>query len=684
MLVPMCIPPIHRRHHHHHHHQYNPYNNSKNLELNEEGEFFVEEDKSISIEHMWHGRYILKKDRIPHSIMDEKLARNILVLGKGINFVRKCLGYVDWAPDLNNVAFEEDEMNRSSGDGRSNTTGFFSVGNNSNDRFGGGSYYHNRDNDDHYKDDETRRNDKKVALGYHYDPPSLASIRGGAGGFLDGGSILHQTISRASRLVHSHILSSLLGDDHQLFQHLWALKQFLFLGQGDFVTALMGLLHREFDGRLGSKTDGLYFHTMMSILEHAIRTTNARFLPQNVLDRLKVELNYGDDGGGQYAMGPPLSVVGGEGNERKRGAKKGNGFSDDEDGDSLSEEEDDEVGQNKKKRDSWDIFSLVYDVDAPLTAVVHPSAMKQYKRIFDLLFRLKRIEWMLNRTWRNSTALNHAMGSSARRGDFGGFGDSGNDEWAAATALLRRVSMTTQSMLHFTSNLQSYFMFEVLEVGWKGLVRKIKSARTLDELIEAHDAYLEEIVEKSLLENEDDTTQSEEGRSAYTNVPSLAKQLKNVLDITLRFCKLQDRIFCDALDSIDTAARRRRRAERRSKAGRWGYVEKDIAASDLYTATFRRLANAKRKQEMEKISGSFDVALKNLLATLNREINEPSSHQNSYAILGNMSSPQPLHRDDGNIIRGEHQQQQLHLENHDSLRFLTFRLDFSEYYTKQS
>eukprot|EP00957_Ditylum_brightwellii_P202867 15332140-Ditylum_brightwellii.AAC.1 len=291
---------------------------------------------------------------------------------------------------------------------------------------------------------------------------------------------------------------------------------------------------------------------------------------------------------------------------------------------------------------------------------------------------------MLNRTWRNSTALNHAMGSSARRGDFGGFGDSGNDEWAAATALLRRVSMTTQSMLHFTSNLQSYFMFEVLEVGWKGLVRKIKSARTLDELIEAHDAYLEEIVEKSLLENEDDTTQSEEGRSAYTNVPSLAKQLKNVLDITLRFCKLQDRIFCDALDSIDTAARRRRRAERRSKAGRWGYVEKDIAASDLYTATFRRLANAKRKQEMEKISGSFDVALKNLLATLNREINEPSSHQNSYAILGNMSSPQPLHRDDGNIIRGEHQQQQLHLENHDSLRFLTFRLDFSEYYTKQS
>ena len=112
-------------------------------------------------------------------------------------------------------------------------------------------------------------------------------------------------------------------------------------------------------------------HTMMVILQDALRSTNAKFLPKFVTERVYVKLLKSSSANTQLWA--------------------------------------DERAEEEANKDGWDIFSLGYEIDAPLTAVVHPEAMEKYNRVFTLLFRLKRIEWMLNNTWRQSTALTHAL-----------------------------------------------------------------------------------------------------------------------------------------------------------------------------------------------------------------------------------------------------------------------------------
>ena len=116
---------------------------------------------------------------------------------------------------------------------------------------------------------------------------------------------------------------------------------------------------------------------------------------------------------------------------------------------------------------------------------------------FLFLFRLKRVEWMLNNSWRQSTALNHAILIETKAGGVDAPSVMASAE--KSSFLLRRISTIRQTMLHFVSNLQNYLMFEVLEGGWNSLVRSIDKARTLDDIIHAHDSYLNEIEGKTLV-----------------------------------------------------------------------------------------------------------------------------------------------------------------------------------------
>ena len=122
-----------------------------------------------------------------------------------------------------------------------------------------------------------------------------------------------------------------------MMQHLFALKQFLLLGQGDFFSALMEGLHSEFSSEPG--VAGIYKHSLLAIVEGALRSTNAKYLPQYVLDRLQVELLMDPDDDAYNMFGP----------DRRVGA-------DDQD-----------------QRTVWDIFMLDYQIPEPLLAILYFS-----------------------------------------------------------------------------------------------------------------------------------------------------------------------------------------------------------------------------------------------------------------------------------------------------------------------
>jgi len=569
-------------------------------------------------DNLWHGHFVLVQDQIPFlpsigrtgGIMTQSLANEILIVGKGINFIRRCLHDSQWTFDLRTFLSRHD-------------------------------YDQLLSNAKHSSSGIEMSQQVKRMLGFQYDfdngdgsstkPRRFDNRRDLSGqcGEIISQSALERTVSIAAQQVHKHILTSLV-QKHHLLQHLKGLKEILFLGQGDFISSLLDGLHTEFESHNG--IDEIYMHNMTGILYDAIRNTNAKFLPSFVLQRVHIKLLSAMDVKSQRFW--------------------------------IDMNDSEEKAKNEAiELDGWDIFSLCYDIDAPLTAVVHPDAMEKYYKVFNLLFRLKRIDWMLNSTWRQSTVLNHALRLMiSKYGDValrptGTSSTKHSNDLARMKQLLRTFAMTRHKMVHFISNLQSYLMFEVLESGWKDLVSKLQSSRTLDEVISAHNEYLDEIVIKSLLDNV--TKKSEEDGRSY----ELEKQLRLVLTTAYRFCKSHELIFGDALQSIDKAAEKRRGAERRSKAGKWGFDKLDPDVEGLY---FYKLCDDKTLLDIMNISQDFDTSLRYLLSMLNEKINGSVTN----AVMNTPFKTPIVSMADSVLAR-----------NNDSLRFLTFRLDFSEFYS---
>lgn len=138
-------------------------------------------------------------------------------------------------------------------------------------------------------------------------------------------------------------LTYLMSTKFLLFTHLQALKQYLLLGQGDFIELLVESLAPNLDRPAHSQ----YRHNLTAQLEHAVRHSNAQYDDPEALRRLDarmIELNRNDTG--------------------------------------------------------WDCFTLEYKVSAPCDVVITQWANTQYLKIFNVLLRIKRVEHSLNTTWR--------------------------------------------------------------------------------------------------------------------------------------------------------------------------------------------------------------------------------------------------------------------------------------------
>ena len=536
--------------------------------------------------YSWHERFILRRGMVPHLLLTGSMAHECLAVGKGINFIRYCLMDRDW------------ELNREE-DGMETCDAVEEIDEKET----------NVDREDTASDLDFKSPTKQQYpfttlsdLTPHQDTSHCIST-------------LHTYVLHSSTKIHRHILNSLLHQ-HHLLKHLHALKRFLFLGQGDFISAIVESFHNEFRGR--NSLAGIYSHTLYSVLEGAVRTSNARYLEEVVLERLNVKLLGVEDGEGYWMGHPPK----------------------DDEEEELVAWEDDEEGV-----DPWDHVCLEYVINSPLDAIVHRDAMDSYHRVFMFLFRLKRVEWMLNNSWRQSTALNHAILIETKAGG----ADAPHISSAAeqCSFLLRRISSTRQTMLHFVSNLQNYLMFEVLEGGWEGLVKSVNSATSLDGLISAHDLYLNEILVKTLLSNQAGEGQ-ENGKGK-----SLEDLLRRLLSIALKFGKFQDFIFVNASAALNKSARTRRRVAETSKSGTWGRKTVDEEEGRV----FMYLADANLFQFVENTSREFDRVLGSLLKMLKKEV-----------------------FDDGGSSEDDSQPSL----NHDALRFLLFRLDYSGYYHRQA
>ena len=130
----------------------------------------------------------------------------------------------------------------------------------------------------------------------------------------------------------------------------------------------------------------------------------------------------------------------------------------------------------------WDVFTLEYVVNPPLSAVFTEGALDQYEAIFNFLWRLKRGEHALSGAW--TTLKEVERYGCAQEG---------------VARVVRHCQALRHLITHVLTNLQYYIMLEVVEASWAAFHAEASGAADLDSLIAAHHKYVTAVQEKALL-----------------------------------------------------------------------------------------------------------------------------------------------------------------------------------------
>ena len=363
-------------------------------------------------------------------------------------------------------------------------------------------------------------------------------------------------IDETSRRVDGAV-RRVLFDRYQLGRHCDALKRYLLLGQGDLHECLMDLMGPSLD----EPANSLSVFKLSGTLEQAIRSSSAQSDAPEFIDRLRVRLMA-----------------------------------------HLNEE----VG--------WDVFTLEYVVNQPLTTIFTETAMNKYLRVFNFLWRLKRVEYSLCATWQMmKPSVTHLLSSEARE-----VGASGE----ILVEMIRNCHSLRGEMHNFISNFQYYVMFEVLETSWVELQEKFETHSDLDEIIAAHDVFLDAVVQKALL---------------GTKSQLVLQTLYALFEVMMSFREVAGDLFNLSADVVAKREATRERIAEREKANQWGtYVGEDSTSGDFIDKDELGVAQARLATLRDEYARALDGFL-NLLP----------------------------------------------LQTHVDARFLLFRLDFSSYYVAQ-
>ncbi|KAF9729560.1 hypothetical protein PMIN02_011868 [Paraphaeosphaeria minitans] len=306
---------------------------------------------------------------------------------------------------------------------------------------------------------------------------------------------LEQSIGDAYKTTMARLID-LMANKFKLFEHLQALKKYLLLGAGDFIAVLMESLSANLDRPANTQ----YRHTLTAQLEHAVRNSNAQFDSPDVLRRLDsrmLELSHGEIG--------------------------------------------------------WDVFTLEYKIDAPVDVIVTPFGSKQYLKVFNFLWRVKRVEFALGSTWRRCM--------TGARGVLGTVSDKVGSDW-------KKVRCGIAEMVHFIDQLQYYILFEVIEASWNELQEALhKPESTLDDMIEAHAKYLNSITRKGLLGSQS---------TDFTG------QLHELLKTMLAYKDAVDGLYSFSVAEFTRIQEQAARIETRTAAGHWGLTERDTSSPDPF------------------------------------------------------------------------------------------------------
>ncbi|CAN6195447.1 unnamed protein product [Urochloa humidicola] len=244
-------------------------------------------------------------------------------------------------------------------------------------------------------------------------------------------------------------LLTLMKDKYDLNGKLRSLKRYLLLDQGDFLVHFMDIAQEE----LTKKPEEISAEKLQSLLDIALRSTAAASDPTHE------EL---------------ICCV-----ERSSLLKKLATLKDLDcacPADKLAAADVDQSMQLSIM--GLETFCLSNKVQWSLSLVISRKALTKYQLIFRLLFHCKHVSRQLCTAWQIQQVFRSVK--------------------ILGTPILRS-SLLCRSMLKFVNSLLHYLTFEVLEPNWHLMHDHLQSSRSIDEVIQIHDFFLQKCLKECLL-----------------------------------------------------------------------------------------------------------------------------------------------------------------------------------------
>eukprot|EP00850_Spirogloea_muscicola_P016101 SM000128S26234 [mRNA] locus=s128:271242:277468:- [translate_table: standard] len=159
-----------------------------------------------------------------------------------------------------------------------------------------------------------------------------------------------------------------------------------------------------------------------------------------------------------------------------------------------------------------DTVTLNIKTSWPTSLILSKEALTKYQYLFRFLFLCKHAERQLGDTW-------HAH--------------QGTRVLEIKETALARSYLLCQQMLHFIRNLQQYSTYEVLEPRWYTMVVKIAECKSVDEVMDHHNEFLNGCLAQCLLQH-----------------PKLFRKLYKQINTCLKYTVEMRRFFVE-LSSLD-------------------------------------------------------------------------------------------------------------------------------------
>ncbi|XP_017063803.1 gamma-tubulin complex component 3 [Drosophila eugracilis] len=347
----------------------------------------------------------------------------------------------------------------------------------------------------------------------------------------------HAAVETCYQQTSKHVLDIMVGP-HKLLDHLQGMRRYLLLGQGDFVSILIENMKDELE-RTGAD---IYANDLSSMLDAALRCTNAQYEDPDILNHLDVMVQRPYNG---------------------------------------------DIG--------WDIISLQYIVEGPLATMLEPT-MPTYKLLFKPLWRMKHMEFVLSmKIWKEQMGNAKALRLIS----------------AEIGKASHRLNLFTSEIMHFIHQMQYYVLFEVIECNWVELQRKMQQATALDDILEAHQKFLQTIKVGCFISNKTDAEHPLE--TVYENIIELENW--------------QSSFYKDCFKELDARQELAKVVENSEKQGVYGLTNEVILQRDQESKIFAEKIDIAYRG-LEVIASAYEKAVRSFLMALN------SSHDPNLQLFG--------------------------------------------------